>query len=400
MNVDTMRKVDYHAGVPLCFLATYLKKLFQLIRPSEKRDPKNVLLIELSEMGSAILVDPAMEELKKRGANLHFLIFAKNKVSLQLLNTVPEENIFTIREDSIRTVISDTLGFLSWARKKNIDSVIDLELFSRFTALLSGYCGADNVVGYYRFHNEGLYRGEMLTKKVAYNPHVHITKNFFSLVHALYTEEDEVPYSKIKLEDKDITLKKAVITEEQTHSVKEKIKTVYEEFESKKIVLINANASDLLPQRRWEQENFIALIQQILSAHDDVLVLLTGAPTEREGLQNIPDRVSNPRCINFAGNVKFLELPALYALSTCMVTNDSGPGHFSSVTDMHTFVLFGPETPDLYHSLGNSTPIYAGLNCSPCVSAWNHRKTECSDNRCLQALTPEMVYNLVMPKLV
>jgi len=55
--------------------------------------------------------------------------------------------------------------------------------------------------------------------------------------------------------------------------------------------------------------------------------------------------------------------------------------------------LFGPETPALYGSLGNSTPIYAGLACSPCVSAGNHRKTPCSDNVCLQVIKPEMVVN-------
>ena len=78
-------------------------------------------------------------------------------------------------------------------------------------------------------------------------------------------------------------------------------------------------------------------------------------------------------------------------MAELMLTNDSGPGHFSSVTDLRTFVLFGPETPLLYGSLGNSTPIYAGLACSPCVSAANHRKTPCNDNVCLQVIKPETV---------
>ena len=69
-----------------------------------------------------------------------------------------------------------------------------------------------------------------------------------------------------------------------------------------------------------------------------------------------------------------------------MVTNDSGPGHFSSVTRLHTVVLFGPETPALYGSLGKSIPITANLACSPCVSAANHRKTPCTDNACMRAI--------------
>jgi len=74
-----------------------------------------------------------------------------------------------------------------------------------------------------------------------------------------------------------------------------------------------------------------------------------------------------------------------------MVTNDSGPGHFSSVTNLRTVVLFGPETPALYGSLGKSIPITAQLACSPCVSAANHRKTPCSDNACMRAITVEQV---------
>jgi ADP-heptose:LPS heptosyltransferase len=81
----------------------------------------------------------------------------------------------------------------------------------------------------------------------------------------------------------------------------------------------------------------------------------------------------------------------LYGIADAMLTNDSGPGHFSAVTGLRTFVIFGPETPHLYGSLGNSTPIYAGLACSPCVSAANHRKTPCTDNVCLQVIKPEVV---------
>jgi hypothetical protein len=66
---------------------------------------------------------------------------------------------------------------------------------------------------------------------------------------------------------------------------------------------------------------------------------------------------------------------------------------------MPTFVIFGPETPRLYGSLGNSTPIYAGLACSPCVSASNHRKTPCIDNVCLQVITPQQVLDAITPVL-
>jgi ADP-heptose:LPS heptosyltransferase len=400
MNVDLMRKIDYYAGIPLCFLATLLIKILPRGRAQW---PKKVLLVELSEMGSAILVDPAMQKLKTQlDAELFFVIFAKNKPSLQLLNTVEDKNIFTIRENGIFTLAYDTLRFLFWTRKQGIDTVIDLELFSRYTALLTGLSGAANKVGFYAFHNEGLYRGHMLTHQVAYNPHIHISKNFIALVNSLTADRPERPYSKTLISEDEIQLRKAVIAEADIESIRARVRKHYAGFnaDNNHIVLINANASDLLPQRRWDRSNYAEVARSILERYESVIILLTGSNSEREGLQILADDVDHERCINFAGEVGFKELPALYGSSLLMISNDSGPAHFASVTHMPTFVLFGPEIPALYGSLGPTTPIYAGLACSPCVSAWNHRKTACTDNVCLQVITPQQVLDAVELLLV
>ncbi len=402
MNVDTMRNVDYYAGVPLTFITTIFQKIVHTVIPPKKKRAKNVLLIELSEMGSAIIVDPAMRKLKENiEGELYFVIFKKNKVSLQLLNTVKEENIFTIDEDGILNIAFSTLRFFKWCRERKIDSAIDLELFSRFTALLTGLCGATNRVGFHSFHNEGLYRGDLLTHKVSYNPHQHIAKSFVGLVDALLSEKQELPFTKRIISDDEIKIAKADVSDEQKSAVLEIVAKYYEGFDAKKnpIVLVNSNASDLLPQRRWDRENYAEVIRKTLAYDENVIILLTGAPAEFDGAQILTKSVDNPRCINFAGGVKFLQLPHLYSISAFMLTNDSGPAHFASITDMHTFVIFGPETPALYGSLGPTTPIFAGMACSPCVSAANHRKTPCSDNQCIQVITPDWVFDTIKPHL-
>ncbi len=401
MKVDTMRKIDFYAGVPLCFVLSLLRRIGSLFGGWQRSAPRRVLLVELSEMGSAVLVDPAMRKLQQNGIELFFVIFKKNAASLRLLDTVPEANVFTIRENGLFSLAFDTLRFLFWTRRQGIDTVIDLELFSRYTALLTALSGANNRVGYYAFHNEGLYRGELLTHRVAYNPHIHIAKNFIALVNAALSEEEQLPFSKTLIGDEEIVLAKRAVSEEEKEAMRAKVREDFSAFDpaQQRIVLINPNASDLLPQRRWMRERFIEVMQRILNEYPDVLVLITGAPNEREEAEQLRKWVGNERCINFAGRLKLLELPALYAVSTLMLTNDSGPGHFSSVTDMPTFVIFGPETPRLYGSLGNSTPIYAGLACSPCVSASNHRKTPCVDNVCLQVITPAQVFDTLRPVL-
>ena len=393
-----MRKVDYFAGVPLCALATPFVKLASRFSSHVSKQntlkPRKVLFIELSEMGSAILVDPAMRKMQiAANAELFFVIFKGNAASLRLLNTVPVANVFTIRENNLWNLAIDSLRFLFWTRKNKIDTVIDLELFSRYSALLTGLCGAVKRVGFHAFYNEGLYRGAMLTHRVAYNPTLHIAKNFIALVNAALSNKQEIPYSKTIIDDSEIKLARAPVLESVIADMHSRIREAYPSYNERlhRIVLINPNASDLLPQRRWMPENFVTVMRDLISNSDDLLVLITGAPAEREQAENLKKQVAHERCVNFAGKQKLEELPALYQMAELMLTNDSGPGHFSSVTDLRTFVLFGPETPLLYGSLGNSTPIYAGLACSPCVSAANHRKTPCSDNVCLQVIKPEAV---------
>ncbi len=393
-----MRRIDRLAGVPLCWMATALQALLRPLRRNSDQ-PNKVLLIELSEMGSAVLVDPVMRHMQAKGAQLYFLIFANNKVSLDLLGTVPSANIVTLRSANLFVLALDTIKFLIWSWREGIDTVIDLELFSRVTALLAGLCGAGRVVGFHRFNNEGLYRGEMLTRKVPYNPHIHITRNFFSLAQAAWSKTQEMPPAKAVLPDGPIRLAKANIDPQTRERVAQSLRDKAGWNGTQPIVLLNANASDLLPQRRWPRERFARLAAQIIDSYPDVLILLTGAPGEREGLGKLAAQVDHPHCVNWAGGVKFLELPALYDLSKVMVTNDSGPAHFAAVTKLPTIVLFGPETPALYGSLGETVPVYAGLNCSPCVSAWNHRKTPCTDNVCLQAIEIDTVFQLVRNRL-
>ncbi len=406
LSVDTMRAIDRWVGVPLCAIASpfvqIADRICGLFGARTIAEPRRLLFIELSEMGSAIIVDPAMRDAQARGAEIFFLIFKSNQPSLTLLNTVKRENTFTIDAQGLWPLMRDTLRFLVMARVKKIDTVIDLELFSRFTALLTGLCGAKRRVGYHIFHGEGLWRGNMLTHRVHYNPHIHIAKNFLSLVHAAFSARQEQPFSKIAIPDSSLRIAKAEITPAVRESVLKRIESLASQtsmpFEHGQtpIILVNANASDLLVQRRWAPERFSQLVDALNAKWPGCLILLTGSPSEKEYVEKVRTGSRSQRAINFAGHVKFEELPALYDLADVMVTNDSGPGHFSSVTKLHTVVLFGPETPSLYGSLGRSIPITAQLACSPCVSAANHRKTPCTDNVCMQAITVDQVMEKIV----
>jgi len=396
MKLGTMRAVDFWIGVPLSFLCTQLVRL--LGTPKGPAKPERILFIELSEMGSTIIANPALEKAKNElGAEIYFLIFERNADSIRLMPTVPEANIVTIRETSLWALATDTLRFLRWVRRAKIDTVIDMELFSRYSGLLTGLSGARRRVGFHRFHAEGLYRGEMLTHRVTYNGHIHMAKNFVAQVNALLAPPDEVPFSKTHITDEEIRVPIQPVSEAEREHIRGLIRQVYPEYQPgrHRIVLINPNSSELLPQRRWDRDNFCEVARLVANEWDDALVLITGSPSEREEALKMQGKVNHPRFRSFAGMHKLNAIKALYGISEVLITNDSGPGHFSAITPIRSIVLFGPETPKLYGSLGNTEPIWAALACSPCVTAFNQKNSACNNPVCMHMITPERVLESV-----
>lgn len=393
MNVDAMRKIDRRVGVPLCFLMSIIIWISTRIRFIKKKKPdlSRVLFIELSEMGSAIIVDPAMRKMREQGASeLFFAIFEDNYKSLEILQTIPEANAFKMRSSGLFVLAIDVIRFMFWCRRHKINTVIDLELFSRFTALLCALSGARSRIGYASHHDEGLYRGNLMNFPVRYNSHVHVSVNFMSLVNTALGKHDN-PYATTEVKPDELNLVKATINASDVQLVNEKLKTIAPSWNGEKLVLLNVNASDLLPQRRWLPDNFAVVARHLLSEFDDILLVGTGAPKERDYVQNVVDMVDDNRFVNSAGIFKFEELVPLYSICELMLTNDSGPAHFASVTNLKVFVIFGPETPDLYLPLGNAEPFFLGLPCSPCVSAFNHRKTSCTARPCITGISTDWV---------
>ena len=168
---NTMRRIDYWVGIPICFVLSVLyglQRLFGLKNPKYNEKPNNILFIELAEMGSTVLAYPAIKRLKSiyPKANIHFLLFKHIRQSMDIVDVVPNENVFTINSSNIFSLTIDTLKFMWVCRKRKIDATINLEMFARFSTILAYLSGARKRVGFHRYHQEGLYIGSFLTHKV------------------------------------------------------------------------------------------------------------------------------------------------------------------------------------------------------------------------------------------
>jgi ADP-heptose:LPS heptosyltransferase len=162
------------------------------------------------------------------------------------------------------------------------------------------------------------------------------------------------------------------------------------------LILLNPNASDLLPLRRWPGERYVDLARRLLAQFPEAQLGFTGAPEEAAETERLVREVNSKRCICLGGRTTLRQLMVLYTLAEILVTNDSGPAHFAALTPIHVVTLFGPETPALFAA---RTPrheaIWLGLGCSPCVSAYNNRQSPCQDNVCMKQISVEQVFQEV-----
>ena len=141
-----------------------------LIAGCRRNRIRRYFVYRLSEMGSAIIADRLWGNYGQKGAELFFVIFSKTtKASRYHQNHSGGSCFFKMR----RIISFRLLECISFpglrCRRKKISTVIDLELFSRFTALLSPSAAQDQV-GFTSHHDEGLYRGNLVNKKSSLQP--------------------------------------------------------------------------------------------------------------------------------------------------------------------------------------------------------------------------------------
>jgi ADP-heptose:LPS heptosyltransferase len=394
-----MRAIDQVLGPALCWLITIVYRLFPFGR--EKRgcrvsDVKRILFVKPAEMGSTILLYPSLCRARELWpeSELFFLVFSENRDAVNLLINMPSANVFTIRSDTLSHFFYDSIRHIFALRRKKIDAAIDLEFYSRAAAILTALVGARYSAGYERYTMEGLYKGNLLTHPVQYNCHIHTAAGFLLLIEALSAQSRQVPLVKVPVVPRESL---AMPPFNPTRPEKDAVWKIIQEANKRitpvsRLVILNANASDLMPLRKWPLENYISLARKLMTL-PDVIIVLTGVASETKKAEEIVREIGGERVASITGRTSLRSLVTLYTISALMVTNDSGPSHFASLTDMPSITLFGPETPEIYGPLGASkVAIVSNLACSPCVSSYNHRRSPCDDNVCMKSITVESVW--------
>jgi ADP-heptose:LPS heptosyltransferase len=389
MKVNTQRLIDRCIGTIICRVFSMYYRFFK--KESKPVEIKKILIILLSEMGALVLAYPMFQRLKEKfpEAMLHVIVFEKNREVAELLGVIPSQHILTINDKSMSAFIKDTAGALFRMRKIEFDTVIDCELFSRISSILAFLSGSALRVGFHPHTQEGLYRGNFMNQPVLYNPYQHISRQFLTLVEAI--DSDTHPKAKRRVSNETLTIPTIEVGQKEIETAKKKLYDSAPGIAGKKIVLIYPGGG-LLPIRAWPLDYYCRLTAELL--HKGYAVCIIGLADDKDVAKVILCHNRNQSCVDLTGYTKTIrELMIIFHFSSLLITNDGGPGHFAAMTPIPSIIFYGPETPTLYGTM-NETAInfYLNFSCSPCVTAYNHRKSPCDgDNLCLKNIQPEKV---------
>lgn len=396
MNVATLRWVDRWVGIPLAFLLTRLRSLTRGARRDRRRPIGRLLFVKLAEQGSTVLACGAIRRAVRMVGreNVYFLVFEENRFIVDVLGLIPTGNVVAIRNGSLLTTLLSAVAAVWRLRRLRPDAAVDLEFFARASAVFAFLSGAAWRVGFHSYGGDGPYRGDLMTHRLVYNPHLHTSQVFEIMVEALNHPVDLFPAFGMTAPPVGREPVPQFVPEaSELRAMQALIQNVTGQPEVPPMILLNANCSDLLPLRRWDTENYVRLARRLLDRYPGLYIGFTGAPAEKAPVDRVVHAVGSERCVSFAGRTTLRELLVLYSLSHVLVTNDSGPAHFAVLTPVDVVTLFGPETPQLFGAPSERSHIlWAGIVCSPCVNAYNNRLLTCRNNVCMQRISVDEVF--------
>lgn len=384
--------MDRHVGSLICFFLSSVGWFLPKPKSIEPQKVRNILLIELFEMGASIMTYPAVLYLREQApqARIHVLTTRSIRPSWLKISEIDPDCVHGLEE---KNVFSFLLSFWRIRRKLNhlpLDLVIDFELFFRITAIFSFFLRAKRRGGFQRYHLEGLYRGSIYDTGCHFNQNSHISRNFLALTKTVFTGTHDLPEHKgaIGLEEL------RVGSYQPQPMVRQGLDKKTRGFLSSPYILIAPDVGPNLPVRNYPLGRVQIVIRKILEEFPDHQVGLIGTKENRGPCEELQVRIGDNRITVLAGNTSMDELFELLLGARLLISNDNGPIHFAALTQTPTLALFSTDSPYVYGPLGRSVILYSHFQCSPCIMAYNHKQSDCTDNKCLQAIAPEAVLDL------
>lgn len=361
-----MKTLQYLENLLGGFACSILSLFSILLGKGDHPEPdkvKRVLCLKFWGIGSLILATPLFREAKRSfpNATIELLTLSGNRSVVKMLPGVDRVHYLDIGGNVLWAIIS-FLKTMVAVRRLRADVLIDLEFYTRASAIMALFSGSVVRVGY---HSQGVWRGNFHTHRIPFNHYRHVTANFYNLLEPFGID----PQNKALTPEVEI----AASARDEVHALLE-AHGIGEGF-----VVVNVNAGELAYERRWAPERFAELTGRLCKKWGLVAVFV-GSPDEEEYVDSVVRAVrpGKGRVVSLAGQLTLDGLGELFARCLFVMTNDSGPLHLAVAMGARVAAIFGPETPVLYGPVGEGhVTFFADVPCSPCINVERAKHLNC-----------------------
>ena len=319
-----------------------------------------ILVIKISSLGDLILAIPSLKALKER--------FPEGKISLLTLKKYAPFMYDCPYVDETITLESD---YKKWRnilkvskdlRRKSFDYIIDLQN-NRASHIISFLTFARASFGY------SLRAGFLLSKKIKIN-----RKD-----SPLISQERILEFLGIKLKDKKLIFWK----KEPAHKIT---------LPEANLIGINVAASPKWKSKNWPSHHIVDLAEMIARNLPSFKIVLLGDESTQERAKAIESKIS-PSPINLCGKTTLTQLPWVIKKLKVFISPDTATMHLGCALDVPTIALFGPTDPSRHVVPGKN--IHVLYQKEPCSFCYNARCRQKIDNKCMEKISPQEVFNKI-----
>ncbi len=342
---------------------------------------RNILLIQLGDIGDVLLTFPAIRALKENFPRADVFVAVREKAK-ELIEECPwATGVISVNEEKRSWLgeVSYQVKFLSRLRSHHFDLAIDMKAGDR-AAILALLSGARQRIGLYAQDGK-LWRNRVFTHLALPDqaPGRHMAEHYLGLLAEYGVKADHVwpelvPSEARLREAQDLLRKEGVPTDRP---------------------VIALQPFSLWPYKEWGMRKYVGLIQWLIS-HYRLSVIVTGSGDERVKADKLMKECPS-NTYNLVGETPIGLLPAVFRSCKLFIGVDSAGMHIAAATGIPTISLFGPSSSTDWAPRGERhSVICKDLPCVPC------QKKGCEDSgvsRCLDELTLEEVKDAVKSQM-
>ena len=337
----------------------------------------NILIVKLSAIGDVVHTLPSLAALRKLYPDAH-ITWVIEKDSADIIEGHPYlDRIIVSRRKSwvgnlkrlheVRKTIDEIASFIATLRDRKYDLVVDFHGLLK-SSLIVFLSGGRRKLGYDSMQELS---GLFLDEKIYEDMDKHAVDRYLDLPYHLGADigkpEFAIHIGEENRNRADSLLKKSGIGVEDS--------------------FVSVNPVAFWDTKLWENGKFARLCDRITEELKMKVVFTAGR--NQKTVKRIRSLMKFPS-VNLAGRTTLRDLAYLYALSTLVITTDSGPMHISAAVGTPTVALFGPTDPARTGPYGEGhTVIRKNLPCSPCFLK------KCETKRCMKEISVEDVFQAV-----